>query len=137
VIERAEARSRLARIFREPLVFWPMLLLGLPLLLYLALSAPLPFLRVLWDGSEADPGDFFAARQRMADGLLLTGRLDGRTAKEVEELLGPARNTGYFKDFDLVYKLGDERGAFSIDSEWLVIRLGPDGRVAEARLARD
>jgi hypothetical protein len=33
--------------------------------------------------------------------------------------------------------LGAERGLFSIDNEWLVVRIGDDGRVAEASIVRD
>jgi hypothetical protein len=37
----------------------------------------------------------------------------------------------------LVYLLGPERGLIRIDSETLVIRLGPDGRVSDYRVVRD
>ena len=51
-------------------------------------------------------------------------------------MLGEPPDTGYFKQYDLVYWLGDERGFFSIDSEWLVIRID-DGRVIEAEIVTD
>ena len=37
----------------------------------------------------------------------------------------------------MVYWLGDERGYMSIDSEWLVVRLDGEGKVAEYRIVRD
>ncbi len=52
-------------------------------------------------------------------------------------MLGEPPSTGYFSDWDLVYRLGMERGFISIDSEWLVTRLGPDGRVVQARIVTD
>jgi hypothetical protein len=56
----------------------------------------------------------------------------------VVALLGRADDTRNFSDWDFVYLLGPERGLlFSIDSEWLVIRFGPDGRVSEYEVARD
>jgi hypothetical protein len=39
-------------------------------------------------------------------------------------LLGEPPKTEYFKEFDLVYYLGPERGFMGIDSEWLVLKLG-------------
>ena len=52
-------------------------------------------------------------------------------------MLGEPPHTGYFKDWDLVYWLGRERGFISIDSEWLVVRLDPKGWVREYRIVRD
>lgn len=76
-------------------------------------------------------------RPEMADRLLARGTLVGKTRAEVVELLGEPTPTGHFADWDLVYWLGPERGIFAIDSEWLVLRLGADGRVADNRLVRD
>jgi hypothetical protein len=77
------------------------------------------------------------ARVEMVDSLIWSGRLDGLTRSEVEELLGPPGTAGYFRDWDMVYRLGDERGLFPVDSEWLVIRIGSGGRVSEYRIERD
>ena len=48
-----------------------------------------------------------------------------------------SEKTNYFADYQLVYWLGPERGFISLDSEWLAVRIGPDQRVAEARIVRD
>jgi outer membrane protein assembly factor BamE (lipoprotein component of BamABCDE complex) len=72
----------------------------------------------------------------MADDLVRTRRLDGMTRAQVIALLGEPPKTPYFKDYDLVYLLGPERGSLRIDSEWLVVKFGRDGR-ADARIARD
>lgn len=52
-------------------------------------------------------------------------------------MLGIPDVTNKFKDWKFVYWLGPERGLMSIDSEWLVIRMGPDEHVADCRIVRD
>jgi hypothetical protein len=76
-------------------------------------------------------------RLEMVDWLVRSGRLDGMTRPQVLEMLGPPDGGSYFRDWSLVYHLGPERGFIGIDSEWLVLRIGPDGRVAEYRVVRD
>jgi hypothetical protein len=77
------------------------------------------------------------ARLRMVDDLLQHHDLHGLARPQVERLLGPADDTDYFRDWDMVYWLGPERGLVRIDSEWLVVRLGRDGRVTEYRTITD
>jgi hypothetical protein len=48
----------------------------------------------------------------------------------LEALLGVPPPTPYFREYDYVYWLGPERGLFSIDSEWLVVKLQNDVVVA-------
>ena len=76
-------------------------------------------------------------RIRMVDDLLRDYDLHGRTLEDVEELLGLPDKTAYFSNWDLVYWLGPERGMFSIDSEWLVIRLDDNDQISEYRLVTD
>lgn len=78
-----------------------------------------------------------AVRGCMVDDLLRRRLLEGRTRDEVVALLGEPRRSVFFGDYDLVYWLGPERSLLSIDSEWLLLRLGADGRVTEIRLATD
>jgi hypothetical protein len=78
-----------------------------------------------------------AVRGCMVDDLLDKHELNGLTRAEVVALIGEPPATEYFKDFDLVYWLGPERGLIGIDSEWLVIRLDSRQRVSEARLVTD
>lgn len=73
----------------------------------------------------------------MADQLIAHGTLEGRTRSEIVDLLGEPPPTGYFREWDLVYWLGPERGFISIDSEWLVIRFDENDRVADHKIARD
>lgn len=101
-------------------------------------KGPTAFDRQVWlDGGRAafSPDN---PRLRMADGLIRDGSLNGMTQAQVDALLGPQTETGKFRpEYTGVYWLGAERGYISIDSEWLVLKLGPDGKVAQVRLVRD
>jgi len=76
-------------------------------------------------------------RLEMADRLVAAEALRGRTRNEVVEMLGEPPHTEYFREWNLVYWLGPERGFMSIDSEWLVFRFDTQGHVAEYRIVRD
>ncbi len=73
----------------------------------------------------------------MIDALLTQRRLNGLSRLEIVALLGQPTPTNKFAEHDLVYWLGPERGSLRIDSEWLVIDFGPDGRAASYRIVRD
>jgi hypothetical protein len=94
----------------------------------------LPFDRARWDRMD-DWAD--KTRHRMADGLLQSGHLIGKSHAEITDLLDEPPPTSYFKEFDLVYQLGQDRGWIALDSQWLVMRLGADGKVGEAGLVTD
>lgn len=98
---------------------------------------PIPFESATW---ITTPAEFSheSIRQRMVDDLLRSHPLVGRSRAEVESLIGPPDVTAYFREYDMVYMLGQQRNSFlAIDSEWLVIRLDALGRVTEARLVTD
>lgn len=105
-----------------PFAFWRLWFIGLP------------FDPVAW---REDARPQAGIRLGMADRLIARGSLLGKTRSEVIEQLGEPSQDGYFRDWDLVYLLGPERGWMSIDSEWLVLRLGPDEKVAKNELCRD
>jgi hypothetical protein len=73
----------------------------------------------------------------MVDDLLRHHELGSMTRAAVVALLGPPTQTTYFRDYDLVYWLGPERGFMSIDSEWLVMRVGANDRIADCRIVTD
>jgi hypothetical protein len=75
-------------------------------------------------------------RVRMVDDLLRTRKLVGMSRAQLEDLLGVPPATEYFREYDYVYWLGPERGLFSIDSEWLVVKCG-QGFVVSARVVTD
>ena len=77
------------------------------------------------------------SRLRMIEPFRLTHRVNGMSKQEIVDLLGPGDDTSYFSDWDAVYWLGPERSILSIDSEWLVMRFGPDGKVIEHRIVSD
>jgi len=103
----------------------------------LVARAPLPLIQTWWRAGEVKWSDPWNRRHRMADWLVLTDSLIGKTRPQIIVQLGEPAPTDYFRDWSLVYNLGPERGFMSIDSEWLLVRIGNDGRVAEARIARD
>src|SRR5262249_49413546 len=96
---------------------------------------PLPFDKTRWAADLKNWDD--ETRERMADGLIKQRTLIGKTRAEAVDMLGTPPWSNYFPEYDLVYWLGAERGLVRIDSEWLVLKLGPDGRVSEATLAQD
>ena len=97
----------------------------------------LPFDAENWKSRSLDDGIMWPTRLRMADDLVRTQRLHRLSRPEVERLLGPPDVTAKFKQWDLVYHLGPERGLIRMDSEWLVVRLAADGRVSEHTIVRD
>jgi len=102
-----------------------------------ARPAPAPFDSAAWQlGADPLYGSE-APRLRLADGLVQSKSLLGRSSSDVAAMLGPPSKTSKFREFDLVYWLGPERSFVSIDSEWLVIRLGADGRVSDVQIVTD
>ena len=55
---------------------------------------------------------------------------------QLEDLLGVPPATEYFREDQYVYWLGPERGLFSVDSEWLVVKC-EQGFVLSARVVTD
>lgn len=92
-----------------------------------ASDAPLPFSAGWWRAGEGNWSDPLHRRHRIADWLVLSHRLVGLHRNDVVALLGEPPPTEYFKEWDMVYLLGAERGFISIDSEWLVLRLDAAG----------
>jgi hypothetical protein len=89
-----------------------------------------------WKAQQAaDP--LWPDRLRMVDDLIATVPLVGLEKDFVAELLGGGDNTSYWKEWDAVYWLGPERNRLRIDSEWLVLKFGADGRVTEYRIVTD
>jgi hypothetical protein len=76
-------------------------------------------------------------RIRMVDDLMHSKQLDHLSRAEVEKLLGTPPRTVYFREYDLVYWLGPERGFISIDSEWLVIKFDSKEIVQKYVILRD
>jgi len=87
---------------------------------------------------KADDRSFTnAVRIQMVDDLLRRHSFRGMTREQVVAIVGEPDKTEYFKERDLVYWLGPERGFISIDSEWLVFRLDSQKKVTDLRIVRD
>lgn len=90
------------------------------------------------EGAEHDSD--WPPRLCMVDDLMSSGRLIGLTNNQVVELLGPPEDKGFpfgVSNCDIYYYLGPERGFIRIDSEWLYLKFGPDGKVSRQRIRRD
>ncbi len=97
---------------------------------------PIPFNSEVW---KATPSEFSldSVRLRMVDDLLATRPLVGQHRDGIVVLLGEPDDTPYFRDYPMVYHLGQERHSFGIDSEWLVIQLNDDGIATESFVGTD
>ncbi|MFT3722497.1 MAG: hypothetical protein QM773_02835 [Hyphomonadaceae bacterium] len=136
----ASGRSRGGGFFQGPsaVVFYAAA--GFGLIIYLVVFAPLPFVAAWWKSgtiSWDDYSDPLHKRARMADGMKLGRALTGKTRAEVVAQLGEPPATTYFSEYQLVYELGRDRTLFGIDSEWLAIRMGVDGKVSEVDVLAD
>lgn len=89
---------------------------------------------VAWQSGQSRTN---AVRIRMVDDLLRRHSFRGMTRDQVTTLVGEPDKTEYFRDWDMVYWLGPERGVMSIDSEWLVFRLDGQKKITDYRIVRD
>lgn len=77
-------------------------------------------------------------RLRMVDDLQRSGRLDGLARERALELLGPPDDGVWWGNDGRspVWRLGPDRG-FGVDSSWLRLTFGPDGRVVDHDIVED
>jgi len=87
--------------------------------------------------SESGRSSTNAVRIRMVDDLLSRHNFRGMTREQTVAIVGEPDMTEYFRDWDMVYWLGPERGLLSIDSEWLVFRLDGQKKVTDYKIVRD
>lgn len=79
-------------------------------------------------------------RRALVDDLVDSRLLHGLRRDEVLELLGPPADPGFpfgARSADLHWEVGPERGWMSVDSEWLFVTFGDDGRVDRSWLYVD
>ena len=95
----------------------------------------------LWRTQESTDHDtMWPPRLCMVDDLMASGQLKSLTKAQVIQLLGsphPKNFPGGAQSCDIHYYLGPERGFIRIDSEWLFLTFGEDGRVARYWIYRD
>lgn len=85
----------------------------------------------VWKQSSDDQSQW-PPRLCMVNSLIRSKKLRGLTKSEVVELLGEPAGKGFpfgASSCDIHYYLGQERGFMGIDSEWLFITFGEDGKV--------
>ena len=83
-------------------------------------------------GSGSGDPEIDKAEQIVKDGSVKT-----MTLNDLTQLFGKPNADGYFKDWDSAFVLGFDKRAYSVDSSWLVVNYGADGKVTEARIAQD
>jgi hypothetical protein len=89
--------------------------------------------------SSKDWNEGISIREQMLYDLI-TNVLPGKNKEQIEYLLGPSLETGYFRSInkDLIYYLGPERGGlFSIDSEWLLVWIDEEGIFEHYKIVND
>jgi hypothetical protein len=74
-------------------------------------------------------------RARMVQSLIRSGRLDDLDRRGVEQLLGASASADGWDGADMMYELGPTKG-IGMDSEYLLIDLNRDGRVASYSVAQ-
>ena len=100
--------------------------------------APVSFDAKTWrEAGTSSSSPATATRSRMADGLVQSGVLLGKSRGQIQRLLGASTSSHKLRDYDLVYWLGPERGFMGIRTEWLVFRLDAKGQAAELKVVRD
>lgn len=88
-----------------------------------------PFEPAAWAAADL----MASTRAEMAEDLVASGRLLGKSRSEVVALLGAPTPTDKWRDYDLIYVIGPDL----IDFEWLLIRLDGRGRVADVHIRSD
>jgi outer membrane protein assembly factor BamE (lipoprotein component of BamABCDE complex) len=73
----------------------------------------------------------------MMPSLLRKHPLKGMARNQVIALLGEPSDTQKWPDANLIYVLGNDGTSIPIDNEWLLIKMGKDGRVVSWRRAKD
>ena len=104
---------------------------------YLIFKAPLPFIESSWNVRCSSGIAPLKIPHRMADRLVMSEVLIGKSAEDVITLLDEPKPSGYFKTYDFVYCLGPQRGLFPMDNEWLVLKLDKNGMVSKAAVVSD
>lgn len=92
---------------------------------------PIAFEAPAWQRADRIEGHR-TVRSQMIDDLLRRYNFRGWSEDEVIELLGPSdRRPPTMRSVHIVYRLGAQRGAWSLDDEYLYFRIDAQNRVTE------
>ena len=99
-------------------------------------NAPLPFDRARWDATRDLQSD--TTRHRMADWLVQSKQLVGKSRSEIVALLGPPEEWVLWPElWDTNYYLGPCRHMVGIDTEFLVLKFDERGMLTAAAVTED
>lgn len=132
-------KNRLKKIIIGILLSLLILSFAYGLFLYLVFFYPYRTSWVSFDSTEWKNGETKFdenIRYRMHKNFLKKYEIVGMTEVDLVQLLGPESRTDKFKNWDLVYWMGPEPGAFAIDSIWLLFDI-EDGKVKEFKVTTD
>jgi hypothetical protein len=96
---------------------------------WLIYLAPVPFVDSWWRSANHDTGGLLNVRQRMADWLVLTRDLNGKSSAEVIARLGAPTPQDKFRAQGIVYVLGPQKS--------LLLTIGKAGTVENAAVIAD
>ena len=99
----------------------------LSLLIGTGIFYSLPFHAGLWHGTDDLSGVYYSHRERMAEGLLESGRLEGMTVEEVVDLLGTTPEIVHRESQEPVRQIAYTIGWTWIDPILLYIWFDEDG----------
>ena len=95
------------------------------------------FNTAVWKESPAEHS-LESIRLRMVEDFLDQYDVVGMSESQIIDLLGSSDNTNYFKDYDLVYCLGQETESyFGIDSQWLVFEIDDLNKINSFQIVTD
>ena len=120
---------------------WLRVALGVALIWLVFASAlvvrygPRPFDRTAWHTTPLHAAPI--SRLRMARWLVFFRTLDGMTREEAIALLGPPIPAETYRDLPFAFELGGESDGFmGMVFSYLVLQVGPDGRVLGANIVQ-
>lgn len=88
------------------------------------------------DAWQRQASSYDGTRQAMIQDLLATRPLMGMPESSVLELLGTPNTAPWASASTMIYRLGPEPGPFSVDDEWLILRM-EGAHVSKVSIERD
>lgn len=97
---------------------------------------PLPFERTQWDAQRTGYEQDFT-RHRMADGLIASKALIGKSPEEIVTMLGETDSPNFGEHWHMFFVLGPCRHLVGIDTEFLAVHFDHSGKASEAAIVED